>query len=674
MALANVDINLRHQLVLQIPLEVLYRIINWLELGDILALSSSCKSLYAICQSPETYEHLTLDRKINVKKLLRKCDRHYFVKTRSVSWNSSPLKAHSLLEGKLQSFPKLTSINFSHCAVNLELISQLAEYIGHLQSVKLCVGVPHVFPSSGYWSLDQCNQLKLVLIGLLSHLLQAESIRDLLLVFTLKDSICNIQSRSDLINLCLDLTRVPRRVRIENFALFHFEVKNHFLLFSKSHCVEQFLLRQFDSGINNITVPISFCVPADSLLSDTQQRRLYLEHNAIANSASLPDTCLTETSFNRDYRCLNLIPEAFLGRIEFGNLSFLDLSRVSANVSTKISLDSLHNLRGLNISGQASLLLEILERVQASVLFPSLRELNVSGIQCCQLFDRVPKRNLMLLVSRLKDLRSLTLTPCMTLLPSNWIEREHMSTHAAHAYHSAKILKLDSFGICVSQLFRYCPRLEALTVTDKTLVQCQLCIYEYENLKQTRKFLNPSSESAPAVLSRFSLFYKQGVIDNYSAILLEEISSHQLTTLTHFSIQTNRNFLCNILFKFLNNNSDLITLRIDSPINFTHLVFKALNSLTSLQNLFLIGSAASDIDVLERVIAELPQLSVIWLCFKNLSGKQGKELQSRLMQLKEVRAVHDSNLTVNYSNRESHLASRMYASIVGYLYSKSEIR
>ena len=668
MALANEDNSLRHQLVLCVPLEVLYRVINHLELRDILALGSTCRSLYEICQSPAAYEHLTVDRKINVRKLIRKCDMHYFVKTRSISWNSSPLNAHSLLEGKLQSFPKLESINLSHSPINLQLISQLAEYFAQLQNVKLCVGVPHVFPGTGFWSLDQCRELKLVLIGLLSCLLQSDSIKELHLVFTLKDSISNIQSRGDLENVCLNLARVPRRVRIENFALFHLEVTNHLPLFSNSHCVEEFLLKQFDTGVNNFTVPISFSVPADSVPLKIKRRRLYLEQNAIAKPASLPGPgCLAESSFNREYHSLNLIPEHFLNCIEYANLSYLDLSRVSASIATKVSLDSLLSLRGLNICGQASLLLGILERVQVSAAFPSLTELNVAGIQCSQLFDLVPKKNLMLLVSRLQNLRSLTLTPCMTLLPSNLIVKEN-------AYQSVKILKLDSFGICVPQLFKCCPRLESLTVTDKNLIRCQLCIDEYANLKQTRKLLNPSSESAPIPLSRFSLYYKQGIIDNYSALLLEEISYFQLTTLTHFSIQTNRNFLTNILCKFINNNSDLLTLRIESPINFTPSVFKAMRGLASLQNLFLIGSAASDASVLERAIAEMPQLEIVWLHFKSLSSKQGKELQTRLLRLKEVRAVRDSNLTVNYSNRESQLADRMYASIAGYLYSKSGIR
>ena len=672
MALANVDSNPRQQLVLRVPLEVLYRIINYLELGDIVAFSSTCKFLNAICQSTAAYEHLTVDRRISVKKLIRKCDSYYFVKTRSISWNSSPLNAHTLLEGKLQSFPKLTSINLSHSPIHLEQISKMAGYFAQLHYVKLCVGVPHVFPGIGYWSLEQCNQLKLVLIGLLSRLLQTDSIRDLHLVFTLKDSICNLQSSGDPDSLCLDLTRVPRRVRIENFALFHLEVTNHYLLFSKAHCVEEFFLKQLDPGLNNFTLPISFSVPTDPVPSQTQLRLLYLEHNAIAKPGSVQDpTCVRESSFHREYTSLNLIPEPFLGWIQYTNLSYLDLSRVPACITTKISLDSLHNLRGLNIFGQASLLLDILDRVQVSLAFPNLTELNVAGIQCSQLFDRVPKKNLMLLVSRLQNLRSLTLTPCMTLLPSNSIVKDNMNTHS---YQPVKLLKYDTFGICVPQLFKSCPRLETLSVTDKNLIRCQLCIDEYSNLKQTRKFLNPFSESLPIPLSHFSLYYKQGVIDNYSALLLEEISFFQLTTLTHFSIQTNRNFLTNILFKFISNNSDLLTLLIDSPMNFTPLVFKALNRLTYLQNLFLIGSAASDINVLERVIADLPQLSIVWLHFKSFSAKKGNELQTRLMRLKDVRAVQDSNLTVNYSNRESRLADRMYTSIVGYLYSKSGIR
>ncbi|KAI6661668.1 hypothetical protein LOD99_13540 [Oopsacas minuta] len=668
MAVANAELNMRHRLLLHFPLEVLYRILNYLELRDILAFRNTCKSFYSICQSPAAYEHLTIDRSINFKNLTRKSDKSYFANTRFICWKGSPKKLHNFSDLKLQSFPKLTSLDLSHSPIYMKHLCKLDNKFGYLKSVKLCMSMPHGF--SGY-SVGLYNQLKLVLIHFLSQLLQTNTIESVRLLFTLETTISDISSTTSVSDLCLDLKRMPRKVIIENFALFCFKVTNPSILYSQSHGIEEFVIRQSDSGYGIFTIPITFSLPAECDPSPQNIRSIYLEHNTIPKIISIQDmNCIDETNFHRQYKDLNYLPEPFLEWIDYGKLCFLDLSRMSSSVTTKINLDLLYNLRDLNIFGQSSILLHILDQVHIRVLFPNLKELNIGGIQCCQLFDRVRKQILWLSISQLTSLRALTLTPCMTLLPSNSIFKDNFNSNA---YQPLKLRKMETYGICVPYLFRSCPYLERFTVTDKSLVRCQLCTEEYANLKQTRKFLNPVSSITEFPLTYFSLYYKQGVIDNFSTLLLEEIASLQLTNLTHFSIQTNRNFLSNILCRFIHDNSDLITLRIDCSMHFTPLIFKSLKLLKYLENLFLIGSNASELNLLESVIAEQPLLSLVWLHFQGLTAKQGKELQTRLLQLKQVRAVQDDNLTVHYGIREYLLPDNMYSVITGYLYSKSGI-
>ena len=649
MAVSDVEINVRYQLVLHVPLEVLYRILNYLELRDILAIRKTCKSLYTICQCSSAFEYITVDRSIHFKKLLRRSETPYFTKTRSVCWKGSPQNVDLFLEGISRSFPKLVILDLSHSPVQLKQFCKVDNLFERLKSVSLCVGVPHVFEAQGIPMSRPTKQTKVVLVNFLSQILQTNTIKFVHLLLVPDVSAITILNTRDAPDLCLDFSKLPSKVKIENFTLFQFELTNPFPLFSNSHNIEKFIIKQHNCPLS-FSIPISLSSTTQHVPIPSRKRSIYLEYNTILKALSSQDTLYGEvSSFHRQYSDLNIIPDPFSHLIDYEQLSFLDLSYVSSSTATKINLDSLHNLTSLNINGQSTVLLHILDCVPNRIIFPKLTELNIGGIQCFEIFYKVPKQNLMLFISQLTKLRMLTLTPCMTLFPSNRVVENSFPTNS---HQSIKFMKLETYNICVSLLFRSCPYLEHLTVTDKNLMKCQLCVDEYSNLKQTRKLLNPLPDILTIPLTHFSLYFKQVVVDNFSTQMLEEIAFHQLPNLTHFSIETNRNFLTPILCRFIQNNSNLITLRIDCSMNFTPVNFKSLKFLKYLENLFLTGYNASEVKSLENFISEQPLLSIVWLHFKGLTGVRRRELYTNLMQLKHVRAVQDGNINVSCKRGE----------------------
>lgn len=659
MAVSDAELNINYQLVLHVPLEVLYRILNYLELGGILAIRKTCKSLYTICQYPSAFEYITVDRSINIKKLLKKTEASYFTKTRSFCWKGSPQNVDFFLERKLQNFPKLVTLDLSHSPVQLKHFRKVDELFENLKSVSLCVALPHVSRANSF-------QTKIALANFLSQVLQTNTIKRVDLLFIPDYSPYTLISPALVPGLCLDLSKLPSKVKIENFALFNLELTNPILLFSNSHNIEEFHVNQPDYCFT-FSFPISFSSTLQQVPIPSRRRSINLESDTILRAFSLQDVNYGESNFHKQYSSLNLIPDPFSHLIDYEKLSFLDLSCVSFSIATRINLDSLHNLTGLNINGQPTFLLHILDCVPNRIILPNLTELNVGGIQCIEIFDKVPKQNLMLFISQLTVLRTLTLTPCMTLFPSNLFVE---NSFPRNSHKSIKIMKFETYNICISLLFRSCSYLELLTVTDKDVVTCQLCVNEYSNLKQTRKLLNPLPEILTVPLTHFSLYFKQVVVDNFSTQMLEEIAFHQLPYLTHFSIETNRNFLSPILCRFIQNNSHLTTLRIDCLMNFTSIIFESLQCLKLLENLFLIGSNVSEVNSLENFIAEQPLLSIVWLQFKGLTGVKGKELYENVMKMKHVRAVQDDNINVNKKHGVP-LNSRFLAKKVSYLFSKS---
>ena len=642
---------MKYQLILHVPLEVLYRILNYLELGDIIAIRNTCESLYTICQYPSAFEYITVGRSINIKKLLKRTESPYFTKTRSFCWKSSPQNVDLFLEGKSRSFPKLVFLDLSHSPVQLKQLCKVDNLFENLKSVSLCVHIG-----------NQAENL----VNFLSQILQTNTIKLVHLIFTSDNFDTPTRSPTAIPDLCLDLSKLPSKVKIENFSSLHFELPNAFMLFSNSHNIEEFLIKQLDTCLT-FPIPISFCSTSQHAPIPSRKRSIHLEYNTILKALSSQDTnCGEEINFHRQYSNLNLIPDPFLHLIDYEKLSFLDLSRVSSSTAARINLDSLHNLTSLNINGQSTVLLHILDCVSNRVICPNLTELNIGGIQCFLIFDKVPKQNLMLFICQLTKLKMLTLTPCMTLFPSNSIIENSFPTNSQQ---SIKFMKLETYNICVSHLFRSCCYLEHLTVTDRNLMKCQLCVDEYSNLIQTRKLLNPYPETLSARLTHFSLYFKQVVVDNFSTRILEEISFHQLPNLTHFSIETNRNLLSPILCRFIRNNSNLTTLLIDCLMNFTSHIFKSLKCLQYLENLFLIGWNASELDSLENFIAEQPLLSIVWLYFKGLTSTKGKDLYKKLMQLKHVRAVQDGNINVSINSGE--FLCNSLARKTSFLYSKS---
>ena len=663
MAVSNAETNMNCRLVLRVPLEVLYRILNYLELRDILAITKTCKSLYTICQCPSAFEYITVDRSINIKKILKKTERHYFTKTRSFCWKGSPQNVDFFLERKLQYFPKLVVLDLSHSPIQLKQFCKVDNLFENLKTLSLCVVVPQVYKANG-------NQTEILLVNFLSQVLQTNNtIKSVHLLFTSDNSGNTLYNGAAIPDLCLDMSKLPSKVKIENFALFQLELTNPILLFSNSHNVEEFLIKQPDNCLT-FSILISFSSTSKHVPTPSRKRSIHLEHNTILKGFSLLDTKFEEDNFHRQYRSLNLIPDPFSHLIDYGNLSYLDLSSVYSSIATKIDLDSLHNLTSLNINGQSTILLHILDCVPNRVILSNLTELNVGGIQCFQIFDKIPKHNLILFISQLTKLRKLTLTPCMTLFPSNCTAENSFPTNS---YKSIKFLKLETYNICVSLLFRSCRYLEHLTVTDRNVVTCQFCVYEYSNLKQTRKLLNPLPETLTVPLTHFSLYFKQSVVDNFLTQILEEIGFHDLPNLTHFSIETDRNFLSPILCRFIQNNSDLITLRIDCSMDFTPIIYKSLQYLKYLENLFLIGSNTREVNSLENFISERPLLSIIWLHFKHLADKKGKELYTNLKQMKHVRAVQDGNMNV-YNRYGEVTGNTVVAKKMSYLYHKSGLR
>ena len=640
----------RPSLISGLPWEILYRVLNCLALRDLVALSFTCKFMYSTCQSPLTYVHLEIDKRIKVKKVLRKGDRHFFVATRSItSLDCLPVHVEHIINTKFQNFPKLESVNFMDSPTSIKFMKEMVNEIAKIPSIKLCVTVPHVFPSSGFWTGEQQRQLKMILAQFLSRILQSECLREVCIMFALDDSICNIGTTDTKEYLQLDLLRMPRRVCIENLALFNFEIADPSFLFSKLHSLQEFRLTQQMSSTANFTLPICFSFSAPSKSSapppPASLRSLYLDPSVLLMKPECDSTSfLSEASLHRDYHSLNWLPKDFISCIDYSALAFLDLSHFTSPLALHFELKSLRNLEGLNIFHQSAFLSSILEHVQThqNALFPKLTQLNIAGVQCSQLFDQVPKESLLIFLSQLTKLKSLTLTPCMLLTK----------------------FKFSTYCICVHKLFALCPYISTLRVTDENLVKCQLCVEEYSNLVLTRQ---PTHNGL--LITKLSLHYTQGIIGNFGTLLVEEISFFRLPYLTHLNICTDRVIPALVLSHFLKSNCNIEALSFECPIEVMPIFCESLHFLSSLKSLFLIADKITDLNALATAISDNKGLSIVWLHFTSQSLKQVKEIKSRIVLNRDV-----AYLKVNYSNRQSSLADAMYIKILTHLYRRSGLQ